>query len=459
MQRVLAIMVLTLRAAFRYRLVLVLSCILLAGVIFLPIVIKHDGTASGFTQILLTYTLSLITALLGFATIWLACGTLAREIEEAQMQMVAVKPVARWQIWIGKWLGIMALNAILLVLSAAAVYGVMIYRASKLPAKQQAILRNDILLARMSAKEPMPDVQGDANRIFQDRMKQGPLPEGADPAMLKQMVTERVRAEYQIVRPGYMREWVIDLGNPSSLEDKPLYIRAKFNSPDSGSGSTYSAVWEIGTPASSKLFRTNMIMVPDTFTQFQAPANLVDDKGIIHIRFINANETALLFPLDEGMEVLYQKGGFGMNYVRGVSIILCWLGVLAALGLAASSMLSFPVAAFCTIGLLVVTFSTGTLKQIVNEGGISGVNSNTGVTEDPKLIDQVAVGTAKGILGLLNMARGFSPIDFLSSGRAITWGELARAFAQIILVMSGLLAAFGIFMFNKRELATAQGKL
>ena len=41
-----------------------------------------DGTARGFTQILLTYTLSVITALLGLSTMWLAGGTLARDIEE-----------------------------------------------------------------------------------------------------------------------------------------------------------------------------------------------------------------------------------------------------------------------------------------------------------------------------------------------------------------------------------------
>src|ERR1043166_4875134 len=125
MQRLLAIALLTVRAAFRSRLVLALSVILIGGVVVLPIIIKDDGTARGFTQIVLTYTLGLITALLGFVTVWLGCGALAREVEEAQMQMVAVKPIPRWEIWIGKWVGIMALNALLLGASGAAVYSLM----------------------------------------------------------------------------------------------------------------------------------------------------------------------------------------------------------------------------------------------------------------------------------------------------------------------------------------------
>src|SRR5687768_4733031 len=99
MQRLFAITALTWKAAFRLRLFWVLAGLLLVSVIVLPLLIKDDGTARGFIQIMLAYTLSVITALLGFSTLWLACGTLARDIEDGSMQMVAVKPIARWQIW------------------------------------------------------------------------------------------------------------------------------------------------------------------------------------------------------------------------------------------------------------------------------------------------------------------------------------------------------------------------
>src|SRR3974390_2555851 len=108
MQQLLAIAWLTWKAAFRFRLFLVVAVLLLGAVIGLPLLIKDDGTARGFTQILLTYTLGTITTLLGLSTLWLSCGTLARDIEECQMQVLAVKPIARWQIWLGKWLGILS---------------------------------------------------------------------------------------------------------------------------------------------------------------------------------------------------------------------------------------------------------------------------------------------------------------------------------------------------------------
>src|SRR5258706_229329 len=75
MQRILAIAWLTWKAAFRFRLFLVVAILLLASVVGLPLLIKDDGTARGFTQILLTYTLTTISALFGISTLWLACGT------------------------------------------------------------------------------------------------------------------------------------------------------------------------------------------------------------------------------------------------------------------------------------------------------------------------------------------------------------------------------------------------
>src|SRR5437763_13957638 len=125
MQRLFAIAWLTWKAALRFRLFLVIAVLLLASVIGLPILIKDDGTARGFAQRLRTYTLSVITALLGLSTLWLSCGTLARDIDENSMQVVAVKPIARWQIWLGKWLGLVTLDAVLLAVAGLCVFGFM----------------------------------------------------------------------------------------------------------------------------------------------------------------------------------------------------------------------------------------------------------------------------------------------------------------------------------------------
>jgi hypothetical protein len=462
MQRLLAIALLTIRAAFRYRLVLVLAALLIGGVVVLPIIIKDDGTARGFTQIVLTYTLSLITFLLGFVTVWLGCGTLAKEVEEAQLQMVVVKPISRWEIWLGKWLGIMGLNAMLLAISGAAVYSLMQWKAQHLPAKEQQVLWSEVLVARGIAREPIPDYKADAERILQERLKSAAGQGVTNIAALRQYAQERVKAEYQLVRPGYMREWDIDLSKQmQSLRDVPMHLRLKFNVAMENTSNQYLALIEVGDPADgpTRLWHApeDLMLSADTFHEIAIPANLFNAKGHLKFRFMNQNDTAILFPLEDGMEVLYREGGFFGNFSRGLAIIFCWLGFLAALGLMSASFLSFNVAAFFALGLLLIGVSSGTLKQIVDEGGMTGVNHETGYTDNPNLIDRVAVPVAKGMLEVLGMIKDFSPIDSLSSGHTITWSDLARALFQIWVIMAGIMAAIGIVTFNRRELATAQG--
>ena len=171
---------------------------------------------------------------------------------------------------------------------------------------------------------------------------------------------------------------------------------------------------------------------------------------------MNPNNTPVLFPIEDGIEVLYRESNFALNFARGLGIILCWMALLAALGLAMASSFSFPVAAFASVAALIMTFSSGTLATAVSDGTIMGFNSETSQAGH-SAADNVVIPVFRAVLEVINLAKGFSPIDSLSSGRSITWTELGLAFSQIVLLLGGVLAVVGIWSFNRRELATAQG--
>ena len=459
LQGLFAITTLTWKAALRFRLFLAISVLLLLAVVGLPILVKDDGTARGFTQILLTYTLSAITALLGISTLWLSCGTLARDIEECQMQVVVTKPISRWQIWLGKWLGIVSLNAVLLVLSGLCVYGLLQWRATKLPADEQKTLHSEVLVARSSARPEdfTAQISADAQKILEARLKQTRITQ-ADLPEVKKQIEERVKSEYQLVPPGYSKTWRIALGaSAKNLQGERLQMRIKFNAAQKSPSGTFVALWHIGEPPkTTNYWRSEpMSLAPDTFHEITIPADLFDTNGVVTITVGNPNDTALLFPLEDGMEVLYRDGGFGMNFARGLGIIFCWMALLAAIGLASASFLSFPVAAFLSLGILIMALSSGTLANVVSDGSIDASAQGSKVTT---ALDTVIVPVFRVALKVINLARDFSPIDALSSGRSITWTELGLAFAQIVLLLGGIFALFGMFVFHRRELATAQSQ-
>lgn len=457
-----AILWLTWKAAFRLRLFVVVAVLLLVAVVGLPLLLKDDGTARGFTQILLTYTLSTITILLGLSTLWLACGTLARDIEECQMQVVAVKPIPRWQIWFGKWLGILTLNAALLAISGAAVYCLLLWRADTLPPDQARVLRSEILVARGSAK-PRPvtrDIEEQTEERLKEKLRTTRI-DRADLTEVRKQIREQVKADYQLVPPAFEIKWEIDLGSTRhSLVDRPLFLRVKFNSADKNASGTFDGLWRVGEPKKTRLWQSDVLsFAPDTFHEIQIAPNLFDEKtGVLTVRFINPayNTAALLFPLEDGVEVLYPEGTFGLNYMRGLGIIFCWMALLGTIGLAASSFLSFPVAAFVSLALLAIVMAQGTMANAVEEGTVANYNAEKG-TKGSSILDPVIIPTFKGVLAIIGMAKDFSPVDSLSTGRSITWAQLGQAFAQIVLLLGGLAALFGVTIFTRRELATAQG--
>ena len=454
-----AIASLTWKAAFRYRLFWVLTFLLVGAVVGLPLLLKDDGTAQGLTQILLTYTLSAIASLLGISTLWLSCGTLARDIEDCQMQVVSVKPIARWQIWVGKWIGIVGLNAALLTISGGAVFVLLNMRASQLPLDQREILKSEIFVARASVWPAVPDLNSEIEKRLSETVEKAKV----DPqhiAEVRRQVAAAVRGEQEEVPSMQTHRWVLDLSaERERLHNQPLRARIKFHSvnPNANTAATYDTRWKVGPPGSAKLTRLDDQTLPaESFQELEIPPDLYDAEGKLTIDFFNANNCTLSFSLNDGLEVLYPEGSFGLNFIRGMGIILCWMALLATIGLAAASWLSFPVAAFFSLAVLFLGLSSGTLSSAIEQGTIMGLDHETGAPIQPAF-DSVLMPVFKGILNVIELVESFSPVDSLSTGRSITWGQLGMAFSQIVLLMGGIFIIAGIVLFSKRELASVQG--
>jgi len=281
-----------------------------------------------------------------------------------------------------------------------------------------------------------------------------------DEKLLRQQIKEGIKAERQVVPPGTSLPWQVDLGSAkNSLRGQPLYLRVKFNAADKSPSGTFGALWQVGIPKKTAFWQTQnpMSLAPDTFHEFEIPPDLFDENGLLTIIFANPNNVPLLFPIEDGIEVLYRESSFGLNFARGLGIIFCWMALLATLGLAMASSLSFPVAAFASLAALGMTFSTSTMASAVTDGSVLGYNSETGV-QGQSPVDVVVLPVFKAALKVINLAKDFSPIDSLSAGRSITWNELGVAFGRIVLLLGGPLAVIGIWSFNRRELATAQNQ-
>ena len=456
MQRLLAIAGLTVKAAFRFRLVVFMAALLLACVAGMPFLIRHNGTARMFTQVLLTYTLTVITALLSVTTLWLACSTLARDAEEGQLQMVAVKPVARWQIWLGKWLGLLFVNVLLLAVSAGAAYLLLQWRAKQLSPEQQRLLREEVMVARGSLKEAPMDLESDVEKLFQARRQQESVA-GLDPEFVRQQLRAEVKARHEVVAPNYRRVWNLELGwRKNLLRDQPLFLRVKFHAAHRSDAGTFATVWVVGDATSSGAQRQRMDLTPGDPHEFAIPPNLYSEDGRLVIECENRDQATLLFRLDDGLELLYREGGFGLNYVRAVAVILCWLALLASVGLMTASFLSFPVAALFSLSLLFIGLSGDTFTEVATERTVWGMDHETG-RPTSGVVDWFMVPLFRALLAVVGQVQAFSPVEAVSTGRSVGWAELARAVLHIVLFLGGATALVGVALFARRELGKPPG--
>ena len=157
-----------------------------------------------------------------------------------------------------------------------------------------------------SAPTPVP-----ADLPTRDPLWDLPLETLVDPGDVKavrKQILERVKADYQLVDPGYIKPFQVKLSSVKKIRrDQPLYLRIKFNAADKTPSGVYGGLWRVGVPRKTQLWESEMMsLAPDTFHEFPVPPYF-DDDGVLTVGFLNPNNTPLLFPLDDGFEVLYVK--------------------------------------------------------------------------------------------------------------------------------------------------------
>jgi len=537
MRKVLAIVTLSWKAAIRYKFLWVLVALLVLTVGVLPLQLETSEDPRDLIRIILTYTLFFILAILGAATLWLACGTLAGDIEDAQMQMVVVKPIPRWQIWLGKWLGVMSLNLAMMLAAGLAVYGLVEYRVSQVTAKEAAILAEDNK-ARVLAKadvagvpittgkgeemreRPLADIRRDVAGAKEKQLRAEVLvARGSvlpDVQAINEAIDEKVEANaeefakenpdrglsaveknaraeklarlrkkwredfsnfIQVVPVGLKRGWKFSMPWAKNLPPgKPMHLRFKLLGfqENTAADNVYKLGIQVGP-----LDSPNRVDVVRNFTTgmtheipLPRPEKLVDDKGYVTVRLDNlpGNELPLIVPFgtlqgsriqDKGelvpsgnFELLYYEAGFGVNLLRSLAILLCWLGLLTALGLTASSFMAFPTASFVSLAMLVIVFSRPLMTEVVEDGTIMQTANIQEARRDTSFVDWYALPAFKTWLFFTEPITGQSPIDSLSAGRSISWGSLGKSYLFALLV-GGAMAGLGMTIFTKRQLALA----
>ncbi len=451
MSRALAIAGLSLRQAVRSRALAVLVILLFLCVTALPLTIRGDGTLSGQAQILLSYTLGFATLILTIAGVWAGCAAVSGEVRGRQIQLLVVKPIRPLEIWMGKWIGLMALNGLLLFLAGALVYGMLLWttRPEALDADQRRRLREEILVARAVARPDESGLEEEARAALESERAAGRLPAEADPQSAYQTLLRLRRLHFYSVPPGGVGEWRIRLPAPPA-PDRPIFLHFRF----SKSAMDLEAIagqWYFGSATEARLGTVGAWPPESPQTLPVPPAPFLGEREM-RIAFANTDPSGatIFFSPDGGLEVLMRRGGFAANYARAGLLLFIQLAFLSAVGLAAGSLFSMPVAAFVSLSFVIVARAAPYIGAMAEQRRYFSDAPGAGLAATA--LDAALRVVFRMLRAALAPLRLPDALDLLAGGRWIPWSAVLSAAASHLALYGGLLALLCAAALRRREL-------
>lgn len=470
MNAALAIARLTFWEAVRMRIVLVFILVLAFLLLLMPGALRGDDTVTGRLQTFLSYSLSAVTIFLGVATVFLSCATLSNELRYNQIHLVLTKPVARFQVLLGKWLGVMALNFVLVTLCAISIYAfARLIKAQKVGFERDRINLNDVIWTARAAAQPIKPEEEWRQRAAQeviDLAKSGAIAEtgmkAADEAMRANAFKERLNQaenDWRMIADGQYRDFRFERLIPPGSDDEAMQIRFKARGLPLPLMEILYCQWEFVDPT------TGYPITPAIVTEERAAQRhqflirgkqlIKDGKAVLRVTNpLSPNDPVKIFFADNNsLEILYKVDTFEANFVRAVTLIFLQLAFLAAMGLFFSTFVSFPVACLCTFTVYLI--------GVAHPFWMESIGANMQMFDadvDPygRFGPFVRQYFLVPFLHVFPDFVAFSGGGKLVDGEVISYTLLGQGFGRMLAFSGVVLLTVGWFIFSRREIAAVQ---
>lgn len=478
MTSLLAIIRLTCRSAMRSHVFQFLLFILLLGVFLVPNTIKGDGTPYGYMQVSLEYSLSFITVMLMLSGVWLGCQTMTADVEDCRLHLIVVKPVSRYVVWLGKFAGVLAVQTALLLISAAVIYGFILYQYNRqsFTPEERARMDNEVLTGRRAYMPDLPGLKEITLKAFNEKKNaQGQLISqtltGTDRTKALDTIYRQIIAAMAEIKVGQTRYWTYS-GLPEQLAPKSsFFVRYKAYSgtidPQQNQEHGYGAWGAVFSfleqpdpktlkpgekapdpvPRQVYLQRQPEQILTSAVNELEMPADnvIVGGKAVIGFTNMAPNGKPLLIQVADGPTLLVRETGFFANYSRAV--LMVFLGIMATVivSVALASFLSMPTAIFITISYMAFGFFASFL--ISNEAMYGGL--------DMPAMDLYGYWLGRLLHFTVIPLQKFGISDFVANGELIELSVIGSAILFQIILKGVPLALLGAWLYNRRELSLA----
>ena len=468
--------------ATRTRISITFVTLLLIFLPLVPLMLDVESPLRHRVQTFLSRSLGTTFTIAAFLTVFLGCATIAFEIRDRQIWQILTKPVSKMGYLFGKWLGVVSLNFAILTVAGISVFFYLQYLRTESVATglqgdlDRLAVEEEILTARAGA---LPIFETLTNEQITARVQE--LIE-ADPDLrdveeiqlqlrkkLRNDVQEQFLAQQRSIPPkragqAFSQTYRFTGLSHAKKLGSPLAFKYRFHIGQSDEHETYNAGLIYNeNPATSHI----VTYIPTMTHVTMIPATMINDNGEISISVYNLfdpppeNRGRGAISFDKGaIEIRYRVGDFESNFFRTMLVLWIKLAFLAALALAASTFLSFPVACMMTLTI----FATGTLAPYLSSSLQAYVPPPTEAVDWGNIAHIIQWSFENSIRGIATamvfLLEGFGsqrPTDDLIDGMLVSWGSVLKGFLTIGIAWTCLALGIGTLVLRKRQLAIYSG--
>ena len=470
MSQTAAIALLALRNALRSRVLLVLLLLVLAAAFLLPLSIRSDGSPEGLIRLHLAYTLGIAAFLLALSTLWAGCAAISQEADDKTLQLLLVKPVPRLRIWLGKWLALLLVDALLLslvgALSAATLHRKL--RRAGFGEAALAAARATTLASLDTLRAPLPDIDEAVRAELEDLRAQGRLPPDLPESALLGSLRQARLARLYSVAPGASRAWTFALPPRGKSGPARLLVQFQCDSSVPGAADIHAAVrMRVGDAT----FAQDLLAMPGTVQtlDFGVPP---PGASRAEVSFHNdgAHGATLFFDPVGGLVLRQPLGTFAGNYLRALAQLYLRLALFAAIGVTLGTLFSMPVATFLALVLLLILQLSGFVSAaaqvdratfVANVAPFgAGAHAHGGEAHAPpppslaaRAAATVLYAAYRGTWLALRPLLEDRTLDDLSTGTRLPPRDLLLRFLRQALLLPALLALLSAAVLRRREWA------
>jgi hypothetical protein len=471
------------------RLPTVLMAVVFVGLPALPLALDPTERLEYRLQFFLEWSLSAASVILALVAIVMACGSVCGDIDTQRIHMTLVKPLRRWEYLLGKWVGIVLVELLLVLLVGGGVAACTATLA-RLPAVDAADRRavdEQVLTARSAARPEHPQREDFERAVAAeiDRIRdEDPAAFARDPAGARKRIRARNVLQWHTVTADVVESYLFTGLERERIRSSVVQLRLKpfANNSRISRAEVRFALWlnERAYPFRNGVHEEYTVRTGSVHT-IEVPTSAISDDGSLRVTIANRNlimpsedvPTSISFSPGTGLELLYRTGGFAGNFVRGLVVMWAKLAMIAAAALAAAAWLGFPTAVLASLMVLVTAVASGFFAD--------ALDIYTGLDDArPTLTSMLRL---RGGMLLERLVRGefweaaktvssfltewflvavpsfadYDSIGAVSAGRVVPAADVAWCCGELGLVYPAVLLVLGWILLESRDLVNTSG--